>query len=289
MNDEGTVKTASIPTSLNRPLVAYRIVQVAILVTLLWKWKFYLQANSLYAEIPIEDPFFPDWLESVWTVRFAFWVSVLAAGIGLMTTIAPFRKVSSWLAMGSTSVLCLHQASYNDMTFVTAWWCCLWALWLAHRLDAENRELLMRRAAFLSRLIISVILLGGAAGKWTPEYWSGEVLYDIYFVDRDFWLFNYLRDTYEAETLRDIAKWYSRQVVLVETISGIGLWALPARWAALTGVLLLSGIVILSNKHLLSVMACLIGMACVGFLVPRQSRIAISPRQEASTTGNPTS
>ena len=62
-----------------------------------------------------------------------------------------------------------------------------------------QQELLIRRAAFLSRLIISLILLGGAAGKWTPEYWSGEVLFDIYFVDRDFWFFNYLRDNYEPK------------------------------------------------------------------------------------------
>ena len=287
MNDEGTARTVSNSTALNRPGIAYRIVQAAILVTLLWKWEFYLQANSLYAAIPIADPFFPDWLESVWTVRTAFWTSILAVGIGLLTTIALLRKVSSWIALGSMSVLCIHQASYNDMTFITAWWCCLWSLWLAYRLDTENRELLIRRAAFLSRLIISVIFLGGAAGKWTPEYWSGEVLYDIYFIDRDFWLFNYLRETYEAESLQEIAKWYSRQVVIMETISGIGLWALPARWAATIGVLLLTGIVILSNKYLLSVMACLIGLACVGFLVPRRSQIAMGTRQPMSTTGNP--
>ena len=286
MNDADTGNAASIPLALNRPLAAYRIVQAAILVTLLWKWEFFLRANSLYAAIPIEDPFFPDWLESVWTVRLAFWGSVLATGIGLVTSFVPLRKISSWFAIGSMSVLCIHQASYNDMTFLTAWWCCLWSVWLAHRFDSKNRELLMRRAAFLSRLIISVILLGGAVGKWTPEYWSGEVLYDIYFIDRDFWLFNYLRDTYEPDSLQDIAKWYSRQIVVVETISGIGLWALPARWAALAGVLLLTGIVVLSNKYLFSVMACLIGLACIGFLVPRRSRIAKHPRQQTSTTGN---
>ena len=164
------------------------------------------------------------------------------------------------------------------MTFVTIWWCCLWSVWLSHRIDTDQQEVLIRRAALLSRLIISLILLGGAAGKWTPEYWSGEVLFDIYFLDRDFWVFNYLRDNYEHAELQEIAKWYSRQVIFVETISGIGLWALPARLAALIATIILAGIVIFSNKYLVSVIACLMGLACVGFFVPRRPQKATTPQ-----------
>lgn len=262
------------PSELNQPVAAYRLVQVAILISLFWKWRFFLHANSIYANIPVEDPFFPDWLRSVTTIRFAFWGSALATGIGLITTSKVLRKLCSWLGIGGISIMCMHQGSYNDMTFVTIWWCCLWSVWLAHRIGADQHELLMRKAAFLSRLIISLILLGGAAGKWTPEYWSGEVLFDIYFVDRDFWFYNYLRENYEPAELQEIAKWYSRQTVVVETVGGLGLWLLPARWAALVATIILSGIVILSNKYLVSVIGCLIGLACVGFLVPRRPRKA---------------
>lgn len=259
---------------LNRPLAAYRLVQAAILISLFWKWEFFLQANSIYANTPVEDPFFPDWLRSVTTIRFAFWGSALATGISLFTSINLLRKTCSWLGLGGITLMCIHQGSYNDMTFVTIWWCCLWSVWLAHRLETDQQELLILRAAFLSRLIISLILLGGAAGKWTPEYWSGEVLFDIYFVDRDFWFFNYLRENYEPKELQEIAKWYSRQTVVVETVSGIGLWILPARWAAMVGTVILSGIVILSNQYLVSVVGCLVGLACVGFFVPRRPRNA---------------
>ncbi|MGI9444503.1 MAG: hypothetical protein ACR2N1_18665 [Rubripirellula sp.] len=259
---------------LNRPLAAYRLVQAAILISLFWKWEFFLQANSIYANTPVQDPFFPDWLRSVTTIRFAFWGSALATGISLFTSINLLRKTCSWLGLGGITLMCIHQGSYNDMTFVTIWWCCLWSVWLAHRLETDQQELLILRAAFLSRLIISLILLGGAAGKWTPEYWSGEVLFDIYFVDRDFWFFNYLRENYEPKELQEIAKWYSRQTVVVETVSGIGLWILPARWAAMVGTVILSGIVILSNQYLVSVVGCLVGLACVGFFVPRRPRNA---------------
>ena len=268
--------------NIDRPLVAFRLVQATILISLFWKWEFFLQANSIYANIPIEDQFFPDWLRSVTTIRYAFWGSALVTGIGCITSISPLRKTCSWLGIGGISLMCIHQGSYNDMTFVTIWWCCLWSVWMAHRLDSDQKELLNRRAAFLSRLIISLVLLGGAAGKWTPEYWSGEVLYDIYFVDRDFWIFNYLRENYEPAELHQFAKWYSRQVVVVETVSGLGLWLLPARWAALVSVMVLSGIVILSNKYLVSVVACLIGLACVGFFVPRRPRNTVVLRQPKS-------
>ncbi len=272
---------------LNRPLAAYRIVQVAILISLFWKWRFFLEANSIYANIPVEDPFFPDWLRSVTTIRLAFWGSAFATSIGLITSINLLRKTCNWLCFIGISLMCVHQGSYNDMTFVTIWWCCLWSVWLAHRVNTGQQELLIRRAAFLSRLIISLILLGGAAGKWTPEYWSGEVLFDIYFLDRDFWIFNYLRENYAPKDLQEIAKWYSRQVVVVETLSGIGLWVLPARWAALFATIILSGIVIFSNKYLLSVNGCLIGLACVGYLVPSRHRNVAthaSPAKEEPAT-----
>ena len=265
-------------TEFHRPIAAYRLVQATILISLFWKWEFFLQANDIYANIPVEDPFFPDWLRSITTIRLAFWGSAFATGISLITSVNLLRKTCNWLSFFGITLMCVHQGSYNDMTFVTIWWCCLWSVWLSHRIDTDQQEVLIRRAALLSRLIISLILLGGAAGKWTPEYWSGEVLFDIYFLDRDFWVFNYLRDNYEHAELQEIAKWYSRQVIFVETISGIGLWALPARLAALIATIILAGIVIFSNKYLVSVIACLMGLACVGFFVPRRPQKATTPQ-----------
>ena len=119
--------------------------------------------------------------------------------------------------------------------------------------------------AFLSRLIISMILLGGAVGKWTAEYWSGEVFWDIYFRDRDFWVFNLLRQQYDPETLREIATWYSRKVIVVETMAGFGLWLLPAKWAASIAMVVLMSIALLSNFYLFSVLLSLVGLAAAGF------------------------
>jgi hypothetical protein len=252
----------------NRLGVAHRLVQAGLLVTLLWKWMFFLAASIVYLQVELADPFFPAFLRSgtVWITTFA--TTVLAIGFSLFSSRTPIIRFCGVLAFAGLTVLCIHQASYNDATFTTAWWTSLWALWCAWHLDDVDQASTLRRGAFLGRLIVSLILLGGAVGKWTPEYWSGEVLFDIYFRDRDFWLFNLLRDRFDVGALQAISMWYSRGIVVVETIAGFGLWLLPPRSAAILGVTLLAGIALFSNFLLFSVLSCLIALSAVGFLVP---------------------
>jgi hypothetical protein len=252
---------------LNRALAVHRVVQAGILLTLIWKWSFFTAASRLYGMIPLEDPFFPALFQSVWTLRFAYLSTTIAVAVNLVAVNRTLQRVCAAVALLNATVLCIHQGSYNDMTFVTAWWTCLWAMWYVHHLDDQDQATMLRRASFLSRLIISMILLGGASGKWTSEYWSGEVFYDIYFIDREYWVFNLLRSYFNPDQLQSIAMWYSRKVVVIETIAGLGLWALPPRLAAGIGVIVLSSIALLSNFLLFSVLFAVIGLASVGFFV----------------------
>jgi len=260
---------AKIP-KIDRAIFAHRMVQFGILATLLWKWSFFRVVDDVYDQFPLEDPFFPEWLRSTLVFRIAFLSAVWMGITNLITSRPQIRRWCSWITLLATSTLCIHQGSYNDMTFVTAWWTSLWAIWYVYRLEQEEEPILLRKAAFLSRLIISLILLGGGVGKWTAEYWSGAVLYDIYFVDRDYWVFNILRSTANPDMLREISLWYSRQVVVLETVAGLGLWLLPARLAGLIGMIFLTAIAIFSNMLLFSVVSCLIALAGVGLLVPRK-------------------
>ena len=77
----------------------------------------------------------------------------------------------------------LQRCDVSDM-----FWCSLYGLWLVASIDRPWKELLPQAQAF-AVLIVSLMFLGGAVGKYTPAYWSGEVLYQIYFVDRPFWFF----------------------------------------------------------------------------------------------------
>ncbi len=256
-------------TANRNALLAHRLVQIGLFVALIWKFYFFRLSDQVYQAIPLADPFFPDWLESVWTLRMAFLATVAAVLVSVFVA-TRIRIACAVVTFVGSTVLVLHQGSHNDMTFVTAWWTSLWNLWFVFRMDDADQQDVLRRGAFLSRLIISMILLGGAVGKWTDEYWSGEVFWDIYFRERDFWVFNLLRENFAEETLREIAKWYSRKVVAIETVAGCGLWLLPAKWAAGLAIFMLMSIALFSNFLLFSVLLSLVGLAAVGFLVPKR-------------------
>jgi len=255
------------PPEIDRPLVVHRLIQIGLFTALTWKWAFFAEANRVYAEIPLYDPFFPDLLRSLGVVRLGLLGALAGICGNFFSAGYPLRLCCSITTLLSVTVLCLHQASYNDATFTTAWWTSLWGLWFVRYVHSEGKYADLRRPALLSRLIISMVLLGGGVGKWTAEYWSGEVLYQIYFVDRDFWVFNHLRGHFDEPALRQIAMWYSRQVVVIETICGFGLWLLPPRWAAVTGIVVFTSIAVFSNWLLFSVLLSVIALSAVGLFV----------------------
>jgi hypothetical protein len=249
----------------DRPLLAFRLVIGATLVALLWKVMFFIVIANVYLEMPLRQRLFPAFFESAVTFAASYATVALTLLCVLLARGSRVRRWGTWLAFAGVSTLCLHQGSYNDATFTTAWWTLLWSAWFAGRLDQGDEDLLARGAR-LSRAILAVILLGGAVGKWTPEYWSGQVLYEIYFTERDFWLFNLLRANVDPAPLREIATWYSRGVVLLESAAGLTLWLLPARVAALVGASIFAGITVFSNALLASVTLSMVGLSVVGLL-----------------------
>ena len=251
------------------------MVQIGLLLSLLWKGHFFWDSIKVYASTPLFDDFFPAFLRSYEVLVGTFMSTITAIAFSIVTGNRRLRMLAGMVALIGLSILCVHQGSYNDMTFVTAWWTSLWSLWYATRMGRDAPDVLLRKASLLSRCILSMILLGGAAGKWTSEYWSGDVLYDIYFVDRDFWTFNTLRSHYDTDTLRQIATRYSQLIVVTETTFGLTLWLLPAKWAAIAGMALLTSIAVFSNFLLFSVLLSLIGLAAVGLFVSSRSQQGI--------------
>jgi len=260
-------KAKATATSPSRAQVAYWLVLLGVFIGLVWKWNFFVTCDRTYTEMPIMDSFFPAWLRDQRVLRWTYLGSLGAILIAGIVPHARMRQIACWTLLAATSVMCVHQGSYNDVTFMTTWWTVLWTVWFVHHLQDTSADAVLRRATFLSRAIIALILLGGAAGKWTAEYWSGEVFYDIYFVDRNFWIFSWLRSTFEEASLRELATVYSRIVILIETICGLGLWLLPPRVAAIIGIVVLTSITLFSNFSLISVLACLIALSAVGLFV----------------------
>lgn len=262
-----------------RMVALHCIVQLGMLLAIVWKWRFFLGADEMYHRHAIVDSFFPSLLRNAEVIRWAYLISVFAIAVNIVSWNRLTSRICSYVSLLALFVLCIHQGGYNDATFTTTWWTCLWGTWYVHRLDDPDRVFTLRRGAFLSRVIISMILLGGAVGKWTPEYWSGQVMHDIYFEGRDYWTFNFVRNNFEPETVRWMATWYSRKVILIETISGFGLWLLPPKWAAIAGFVLLTSIALFSNFYLFSVMFCLMGLSLAGLFVVKPSDVILSEKK----------
>ncbi len=242
----------------------YRIVAGCMVLGLIWKLPGFVFFYRVYEAIPIVDTFFPALLRADWFLALTYGM-VVVLGCGVFVTRS--RRYLVWQSILSCLALfclCIHQGSYNDVTFMTAWWSSAWLAWYANRARHADTEALLHAGTFLANIIIAMILLGGGVGKWTAEYWSGNVLYEIYFVERDFWVFNLLRDNFSVDSQQAIAKWYSRMIVVLETGCFAALWCLPRRYGSLLAITVFTSIALFSNFYLFSVLLSPIGLATVG-------------------------
>src|SRR6056297_3537063 len=153
---------------------------VSVIIGSDWKWRFFGFARMTYDRIAIRHDFFPAFLLDPATLQFAYvgCLAAVVAALALMRHRRPRTSAIGVAGLAMTGVM-LHQGSYNDMTFVTGWWALVLAVWFSSRMGIDPPALLMRKAGVLSRGLVSIVLLGGAVGKWTGEYWSGQVLYEI--------------------------------------------------------------------------------------------------------------
>ena len=254
------------------------LVLTGMLLGLLWKLRFFLFADSTYFAIPIHHDFFPAWLRSAMTLRLAYVISVIATTFAIYGVwhCTRFNTLLCLIALGAISVLLCHQGSYNDATFTAVWWCGVFASWLSWRSHRDAPGHLVEKAASLSRAIVSLVFLGGAVGKWTQEYWSGLVFYEIYFTERDFWFFNWVREQFVGDSLRVFATYYSRAVIVTESLGALvwfaGFW-FTSRPIAVVAAGLFFMIGLMSNFWLYSVLAPMIGLALVGWFDP-SSRVS---------------
>lgn len=239
----------------------YRVVVGCVMASLLWKYRDFPAMYLVYSNQQLTDSFFPASLANPKVLAALYFVPLISGLLAMFIKQQVALVIQSTIASACLLGMCQHQGSYNDVTFLTCLWASLWTLWLALKLDTPATNLLPLARTF-AMLVVSLFFLGGAVGKWTPGYWSGQVLYDIYFVDRDYWFFNLLRSRLDAEPLREFATAYSRLVIIIESACA-GLWLLPPRFSGAIGGAVLCGIALLSNVLLFSVMFALLGLCLV--------------------------
>lgn len=275
MSDAALAQNSIVATTIeanekeNRSLL--KVVIAAILISLAWKLSYYMGLDLANRTLPLQDPFFPAFFRNQSVARMAYLIAVAVSTLVLLSKSRSILTTGSLLLSGTLFTLNVHQSGYNDVTFLCSGWSALWCVWFSTQMSEPN-ESLLPRAAWLSHAILSLILIGGAVGKMTPEYWSGQVLYEIYFVDRDFWFYNIIRGSCTAEGLRDAATWHSRLVIATEFACGF-LWLLPIRIASWLALIVLMGIALTNNILLFSVVTSLIGLSIVGLHQPKNLAI----------------
>lgn len=224
-------------------------------------------------DYPLVFDFFPAWAASPW-VSLAAYVGPLA--IGLVALGSDSSRLWRWacaaLVAGSL-ILCIHQNSYNDATFITSFWASLWMLWLVTR--GANYGEIARHGPLLAQAVVSLMFLGGAIGKLTPDYWDGTAFYHLYFQQKGNFIYPWLRSHLSEETLMMLAAAFSRAVIVGEFVVAALAW-FASRQTLLLSIAVMVIVVAISTSFLFSVMGCLIGVALAGARLARLNEAAHS-------------
>lgn len=234
--------------------------------------------------MPLVVPGMPTALWHPLTPLVAYGLPLLAVPLGIVRG-GRTAAVAAGLSAACALLLSLHVAAYNDATFVTAFWAALWVAWLATR-DGTEAETWGPR---LAQGVIALVFLGGALGKLTPEYLSGEVLYHVYFLQKTNGIYPWLRGALDPEALRSLATVFSWAIITTEAALATSILWRP-RLALGTAAVVCVAIVVGSTVYLTSVMAPLVGVCVGGILVARPApafRWGRYPRLRAVGIGSP--
>ena len=242
-----------------------QIVGCGLLVALISKVHLFFVGFKIYQQFPLDDAFFPDALQNEWLYLSTYVATLVLVMAGLMVEHRKAAIVMRCFLVATLFLLCLHQQTYNDVTFMTGFWVALWWLWFAIEKGRCQPRQLLERATTFSHLILAMIFLGGAVGKCTPGYWNGDVIYGIYFESRNHWFFNTIRSLASPDDLPVIATWYSRMIITMEWCCAF-IWIMPPRIGSALALLTLLGISCFSNPYLISVVGSLIGLSMVGIV-----------------------
>lgn len=169
---------------------------------------------------------------------------------------------------------CVHVETASDATFVTSLWVSLWLTWFtanAHRSDEAFGVI----ARGLAHAVVALVFLGGLVGKLTPEYWSGEAFYGLYFQRDSGWPYPWLRANFSATEVRDIAVWFSRAAIVAEA-SLVAAPFLPTRPLLAMFTTTMLGMMIARNYNLFSVLGSLFGLLVAMHLADLRVTRAVS-------------
>lgn len=246
-----------------RARIAWRVAGAAWLVGWFWKTPFWIENFRIMFRHPVVYDGLPGWLQPPW-LALAAWLAPLFAAWPLWRPRRLTVRIAAPLMLVSAFVGCVHVETFSDATFLTSFWSAAWLTWLAW---APDDEAIRRHGPLLSRSVLAFVFLGAAVGKTTPEYLGGDAFYHLYFLQRDRWPYDALR---EHEALgRALARALGRGSVAAEWLAVTGpLWRHRAYTIFFIAVALT--MVAISTWMLMSVLVCLGGLVVAAELAARR-------------------
>jgi hypothetical protein len=246
---------------------AFRAIAVAILAVRAMLAVSYIRIAALQVIAPVHDHFFPALLRHPTLVLVAFLGPMLTEVLVLDRPTAGMMKRAAGVEVAGAAVLLLHQATYFYATWVIVFWASLFMVWMAWS-EGADEERAAAIGPFLAQCLIAFFFLGGAVGKWTRGYWSGEVFYELFFARRSDLVYSQLRAWFSDASVHLIAIWFSRSVVVVETSMALVL-LLPARLASSVSIVAALALWFTSSD-LFEVCWPIIGIAAAGRLLAQR-------------------
>ena len=166
--------------------------------------------------VDLQAPLFPGLL----SIPEAAIVAYVVPGVGAMFWIWRLNRrralALAVLMVCSATFILFHADYFSDAWSLSLFWTSIWICWLATRVGtADNR--VWPEAKWLTKSMVVMFFFCSAIGKWTGGYWSGEIFYDLFFVENDTSLYPWLRSHLDPDQLRSAATWYSRLVTVAET------------------------------------------------------------------------
>lgn len=247
--------------SMNRRWAAVRAAAAFWILGWFWKAAFYfIYLFRVVPAYPVDADHFPRFfLQGQWAQVF---YCLPAAGMAiLMTRSTGVLRSCAFLMLVSAVVMNLHLATYNDATFVAAFWSALWLMWLAVNFQ-QPEEPLRKEGTGLAKAVFALIFLGGLVGKLTPEYWRGEVIERLFFVQASSPLAALAGHLSEIKRTA-LAAGISRAIIVAEFILALSI-VLPLRAVLVLAVCSGMGLCLFSTGKILSVFLPLVGplVAC---------------------------
>ena len=213
---------------------------------------------------PMVNDFFPAFFRAALVAQVAYLLPLLALPVFVSRRQVWFCLAAIVLSVSSVLLL-LHQDSANDATFETSFWVGAWLVWFSFSMRRRDAEFFLH-ARSLALCVVAIQFCGGFVGKLTSEYWSGQVLADMFMEQKQGLAASWVRAHFDEVTIRIWFQWISKCLIVGEGALALAP-LLPYRLVCYTGIPFMLSFALFKTWMIYSVLTCLMGLLIAGCLL----------------------